>query len=398
MEAIQTDIVVLGAGPGGYAAAFYAADLGKKVVLIEPDQRLGGVCLNRGCIPSKALLHATEVLSEAQDSSKRGISFGEPKVDLQQLRAWKENLLQKLGGGIELLAKKRNVQVIQGKGRFETSTQLVVQTAEGSKQVSFEKAIIAVGSLPTFPKAFNIGSSRVMTSTEALALEDIPQSLLIIGAGYIGMELGTVYAKLGSKVTLVEAMPALLATADQDLVRPVIRFAESRFQEIHLGTKITKLEAVDDQIRVTMEKEGQIVEKTVDRVLVSVGRVPNSKDLGLDKTKAVLDDKGFIKVNEYQQTDDPHIFAIGDIAGGALLAHKASKEGRVAIDSIMGKTHSAKGTVIPAVVFTDPEIAWCGLTEAEARAQNISVQVSRFPWAASGRAMTFDRPDGLRMV
>jgi dihydrolipoamide dehydrogenase len=395
METINTDIVVLGAGPGGYAAAFYAADLGKKVILVEPDTRLGGVCLNRGCIPSKALLHATEVLSEAQDSSKRGISFGEPKVDLEQLRNWKETLLQKLGSGIELLAKKRNVQVIQGKGQFENSSQLTVQTSEGPKKIAFDKAIIAVGSLPTFPKAFDIGSPRVMTSTEALALEEIPQSLLIIGAGYIGMELGTVYAKLGSKVTLVEALPALLGTADQDLVRPVIRFAEARFQEIHLGTKITKLETVKDQIRVTMEKEGQTLEKLVDRVLISVGRIPNSRGLNLEKTKAVLDEKGFIKVNENQQTDDPNIYAIGDIAGGALLAHKASKEGRVAIDSIMGNPTSIQDAIIPAVVFTDPEIAWCGLTEADARAQNISMQVARFPWAASGRAMTFDRPDGL---
>lgn len=395
MEEIQTEIVVLGAGPGGYTAAFYAADLGKKVVLIEPDQRLGGACLNRGCIPSKALLHATEVLSEAHDSSKRGISFGEAKVDIPQLRNWKESLLQKLSGGIDLLAKKRNVQVIQGKGQFESSTKLTIQTADGPKTVSFDKAIIATGSLPAVPKAFNLGNPRVMTSTEALSLEEIPQSLLIIGGGYIGMELGTVYAKLGSKITLVEAAPALLATADQDLVRPVIRFAESRFQEIHLETKIIKLETVKNQIRAILEKEGQTIEKIFDRVLISVGRIPNSKDLGLQKTQVHLDEKGFIKTNKNQQTDDPHIYAIGDITGGALLAHKASKEGRTAIDAILGKPMSSKKGIIPAVVFTDPEIAWCGLTEAEARSQNISIQITRFPWAASGRAMTFDRPDGL---
>lgn len=395
MNSLKADLVVIGGGPGGYAAAFYAADLGKKVILIDQDKRLGGVCLNRGCIPSKALLHATKLLKEAKESSFRGISFAEPTIDLGKMRAWKESILSKLSQGIQGLAKRRNVEVLNGRGYFDDSSTLRLETAQGQKFISFENAIIAVGSKPALPAAFDLGNPRVMTSTEALELEDIPEKLLIVGGGYIGMELGTVYCTLGSKVVLVEALPAILAGADQDLVRPVIKYAEENFQEVRVSTKVLKMSTSGRQIKVVFEKEGKKVEELYDRVLVSVGRVPNCKDMGLESTKIQRDDKGFIIVNAQQQTDDPKIYAIGDVVGGAMLAHKASKEARVAVESLFGEPSSFQNIIIPAVIFTDPEVAWCGLTEAEARAKNIPIQVAKFPWAASGRALSFDRTDGM---
>jgi len=394
MEPIKTHIVVVGAGPGGYAAAFYAADKGKKVILVEQDQRLGGVCLNRGCIPSKALLHAAKVLTEARESAHRGIVFGEPTVDLAKLRAWKNSILDKLGGGIATLAKSRGVEVMQGRGYFEGSTTLRVETQEGQKFVAYEHAIVAVGSKSAMPKAFDLGNPRVMTSREALEVEEVPQELLIVGAGYIGMELGTVYATLGSKVTVAEALPTILSGADADLVRPVMKYAERAFKEVRLSANVGKMATVGKQIKVTFEIDGQPKQELYDRVLVSVGRVPNCNDLGLENTKVTRDDKGFIKVNTEQQTSDRNIYAIGDVVGGALLAHKASKEARVAVDVITGEP-SAFDAVIPAVIFTDPEIAWCGLTEADAKAKNVAVEIAKFPWSASGRALSFDRTDGL---
>ncbi len=395
MDPIKTEIVVLGAGPGGYAAAFYAADLGKKVILIERDQRLGGVCLNRGCIPSKALLHATHQITAARESDHRGITFAVPTVDLAKLRAWKESILTKLGSGVAQLAKMRNVQVIQGKAYFEGSQTLRVENEQGQQFVNFETAIVAVGSLPALPKAFDLGNPRIMTSTEALEVEDIPENLLVVGGGYIGMEMGTVYAALGSKVTVVEALDCILAGADPDLARPVVAAAKRAFKEIRLKARVNKMSTVGKQIKVEMEFDGKKVEELYDRVLVSVGRAANSADLGLENTKALLDEKGFIKVNAKQQTDDPHIYAIGDIAGGILLAHKAHKEGRIAVEVINGENSINQDIVMPAVVFTDPELAWCGLTEAEAKARGIKYEVSKFPWAASGRALSFDRTDGV---
>ena len=392
---IETDIVVLGAGPGGYAAAFYAADLGKKVILVEQEKRLGGVCLNRGCIPSKALLHASKMIHEAEVSTARGIEFGAPKIHLDKLRAWKESILEKLGQGITTLASKRGVEVMQGRGYFEGSQTLRVETAEGQKFVKFTKAIIAVGSKPALPKAFDLGNKRIMTSTEALELEELPKSLLIVGGGYIGMELGTVYAALGSEVVLVEAMGSILAGADPDLARPVMRYAEKNFKEVRLNAKVSKMATSGKNIKVNMEFGDKCVEEHYDRVLVSVGRTPNCYDLGLKNTKVERDDKGFIKVNSKQQTADPNIYAIGDVAGGLLLAHKASKEARIAVQVIVGETAEFKDVLIPAVVFTDPEVAWVGLTEAEAKAKNISVKVARFAWAASGRALSTDKTDGL---
>jgi dihydrolipoamide dehydrogenase len=396
VDPIQTEIVVLGAGPGGYAAAFYAADLGKKVLLVEQDKKLGGVCLNRGCIPSKALLHAAKMINEAKESAHRGITFAPPTIELDKLRAWKNSIVDKLSGGVSFLAKKRGVQVLTGRGYFEGSQTLRVETAEGQQFVNFEKAIIAVGSKAALPKTFDLGNPRVMTSTEALEIEEIPEDFLVIGGGYIGMELGSVYAGLGSKVVVVEALPSILAGADPDLVRPIQKYAEKNFREVRVNTKVTQMSTKGKKVRtVTVGPDKVEKEEFYDRVLVSVGRVPRCDDIGLENTKVEQDERGFIKVNEQQQTADASIFAIGDIAGGVLLAHKASKEARVAVETIVGEPSTSQGVIIPAVVFTDPELAWCGLTEAEAKAQGRAVEVSKFPWGASGRALTFDRPDGL---
>ena len=391
MDATKVDIVVLGAGPGGYAAAFYAADKGRKVVLVEQDARLGGVCLNRGCIPSKALLHATKMITEARESAHRGITFCEAKIEVEKLRAWKSSILDKLAGGIVSLAKARGVEVLTGRGYFENSKTLRVETKEGQRFLEFEKAIVAVGSKSAMPKAFDLGNPRIMTSREALDVPDIPENLLVIGGGYIGMELGTVYAALGSRVTVVEALPTILAGADPDLVRPVTRYVEKVFKEIRVNTKVTKMSTAGKHIKVVFDKS----EELYDRVLVSVGRVPNCGDLGLENTKIQRDDKGFIKVNAQQQTSDPDIYAIGDVAGGMLLAHKASREARVAVEVITGEGGAFQDIVMPAVVFTEPEIAWAGLTEAEAKEKNIPVQIAKFPWSASGRALTFDHTDGV---
>ncbi len=395
MEPIKTDLVVLGAGPGGYAAAFYAADKGKKVILVEQDKRLGGVCLNRGCIPSKALLHVTKMITEAKESEMRGVSFGTPQINLEKMRLWKESILEKLSKGISGLAQKRGVEVLYGRGHFEASDTLRVETKEGQKFIQYEAAIVAVGSRPAMPAVFDLGNPRVMTSTEALELEEIPKELLVVGGGYIGMELGTVYAALGSQVVVVEAMDSILMGADPDLARPVMNYAQKHFKEVRLKTKVLKMATSGKQIKVTMDIEGVKKEELYDKVLVSIGRAPNCNDLGLKNTKVSLDEKGFIKVNEKQQTSDPAIYAIGDVAGGLLLAHKAAKEARVAVEVITGEHSAFENIIIPAVVFTDPEVAWCGLTEAEAKQKGIAVEVAKFPWSASGRALSFDRTDGL---
>ncbi len=394
MDPIKTEVVVLGAGPGGYAAAFYAADLGKKVILVEAD-KLGGVCLNRGCIPSKALLHATELITEARHAAALGITFQPPVVDLAKMRAWKDSVVAKNSGGIAALAKMRGVTVITGKGYFESSSTLRVETSEGQQRVQFDKAIIAIGSRPALPKSFDLGNPLVMTSTEALNVEEVPESLLVVGGGYIGMELGTVYSNLGSKVTVIEALDGILMGADPDLVRPVLTLATKNFKELRFKSKVGKMATKGKQIQVVSEYNGKTYDELFDRVLVSVGRTPNSADVGLENTKVELDEKGFIKVNDKMETADANILAVGDIAGGIMLAHKASKEARVAVETIVGEPLATKNCYIPAVVFTDPEVAWVGLTETEAKARGIEVKVAKFPWAASGRAMTFDRTDGL---
>jgi dihydrolipoyl dehydrogenase len=395
MEPLSTEILVLGAGPGGYAAAFYAADNGKKVTLVEQNPRLGGICLNVGCIPSKALLHATAIMREAKDSAPRGIEFGTPTVDLDKLRSWKESILDKLGQGIKTLAQQRKIQLVHGRGHFEDSQTLRVETSEGQKFIRYEKAIIAVGSKPILPSAFDLGNKRIMTSTEALELPDVARDLLVVGGGYIGMELGTVYAALGSNVVVVEALASTLTGVDADLARPVLRAAQKTFKEIRVNTKVLKMATAGKQIKVTIEVNKQPQEELYDRVLVSIGRTPNYSDLGLENTKVTKDDKGFIHCNAQQQTADPHIYAIGDVNGGALLAHRATREGRIAVEAMLGETSAFENIVIPAVVYTDPEVAWCGLSESQAKAKNIEIKVAKFLWGASGRALTLDRPDGL---
>jgi dihydrolipoamide dehydrogenase len=398
MHQMQTDIAVLGAGPGGYTAAFYAAERGFKVLLVEKENRLGGVCLNRGCIPSKAFLHASGIIEETVASEVRGISFDSPRVNLEKLRAWKESVIEKLAEGIADIAKRRGVEVINGRGYFEDSNTLRVETTQGQQFVHYRKAIIAVGSKSLIPKLFDLGNPRIMTSREALTLQEIPERLLVIGGGYIGMELGTVYARLGSNVVLVEALDSILSGADPDLTKPVRRAAEKAFREIRLNTTVADMSTSGRQIRVSMRNangDTNEEEELYDRVLVAVGRQPNCDDLGIENTSVKLDGKGFIEVDDTLKTTDPAIYAIGDVAGGAQLAHKASKEARIAVDAIDNEYGAAHEMVIPAVVFTDPEIAWCGLTEAEAREKGVEIQVARFPWSASGRALSLDRTDGL---
>jgi len=396
MEPIKTELVVVGGGPGGYAAAFYAADKGKKVILVEREDRLGGVCLNRGCIPSKALLHATKLIKEAKESAHRGIVFDAPRVDLAKLREWKNGVIDRLGKGVAGLAGKRGVEVLHGRGYFEDSQTLRVETAAGQKFIRYEHAIVAVGSKAAMPKAFDLGNPRIMTATEALEVEEIPATLLIVGGGYIGMELGTVYATLGSQVVVVEALDHILAGADPDLTQPVMRRATQAFREMRVKTKVLSMATAGKQIKVVSETAGQKREELYDRVLVAVGRAPNCDDLGLENTKVQRDEKGYIKVNEHQQTADPAIYAIGDIVGGALLAHKAAREARVAVEVIAGEGEAViEDYIIPAVVFTDPEVAWCGLTEAEARAKGVKFAVAKFPWTASGRALSTDHTDGV---
>ncbi len=396
MKLIQTEIVVVGGGPGGYAAAFYAADRGKKVVMVESFKRLGGVCMNRGCIPSKAYLHAAKLIEEAKESSFRGVTFADPKIDLDKMRSWKESILDKLAKGIESLAGRRNVEVMYGRGLFQDSNTLRVETSEGQKYIKFEQAIIAVGSVPAMPSAFDLGNPRIMTSDEALELEEVPKDMLIVGGGYIGMEMGTVYKTLGSDIVIVEAADTILAGADSDLIRYVKEQAEKEFKEVRLNAKVTKMATSGKKINVTMSVDGgDPYDEKYDRVLVSVGRAPNSEDIGLENTNATMDRKGFIEVDKTMQTKDPSIYAIGDVVGGAMLAHKASREARIAVDVIFGDSNAFENIIVPAVVFTDPELAWCGLTESEAKERGIEVQIAKFPWSASGRALTFDRPDGM---
>jgi dihydrolipoamide dehydrogenase len=340
-------------------------------------------------------LYAAHTVAAARESANRGITFGAPSVDVNKLRTWKESILARLSSGVAQLAKARGVTVINGRGYFEDSRTLRVETEQGQQFINYEHAIVAVGSRSAMPKAFDLGNPRVMTSREALEVEEIPETLLVIGGGYIGMELGTVYSTFGSKVVLVEAMETILAGADPDLAKPIVGYAKKHFKEVLLKTKVSKMSTAGKQIKVELDSGGTKREELYDRVLVAVGRAPNAEDLGLENTKVSFDDKGFIHVNEKQQTTDPHIYAIGDIAGGVLLAHKASKEARIAVEVIVGEESAFVDITIPAVVFTDPELAWCGLTEAEARAKGLDVQVAKFPWAASGRAVSFDRPDGM---
>ena len=392
-------LAVMGAGPGGYAAAFLAADLGMHVTLIDPEPNPGGVCLYHGCIPSKALLHVAKLLEESQQAKNWGIEFSAPKIDLARLRGWKENVVKKLTGGLGQLSKQRHVEYIQGRAAFENSTTLKIAKSDNSETVlTFDRIILATGSRPAIISAFKLDSPRLMDSTGALNLEDIPGSLLVVGGGYIGLELGSVYAALGTRVTVVEMLAGLLPGADRDLVLPLHKRLEKMFEAILLNTTVASLKEEGAGIRATFDGKAlqdKDREKTFDRVLVSVGRKPNSEIPGLEKTQVQVGQRGFIEVNKQLQTADPSIYAIGDVVGEPMLAHKASHEGRTAVEAITGHKVAFEPHAIPAVVFTDPEVAWCGLTETQAQKENREIKVAKFPWAASGRAVTLDRPEGM---
>jgi dihydrolipoamide dehydrogenase len=395
MATVSTQVAVIGAGPGGYAAAFYAADLGMQVTLIDEEKNPGGVCLYRGCIPSKALLHVAKVIDEAKHAAKWGVAFGEPKVDVDTLRGFKQGVVDKLTGGVGQVARMRKVNYLQGRATLTSGRSMKVATANGETELQFGHCILATGSSPARIPTLSIDSPRMMDSTSALDLPDVPKKLLVIGGGYIGLELGTVYATLGSKVSAVEMTPGLLPGADRDLVNVLHKRLESLFASIMLNTKVVKVAEDGPGVRVTFDGDVDPKEQLFDRVLVAVGRRPNSKIPGLETTRVKVDQKGFIEINGQRRTAEPTIYAIGDVAGEPMLAHKASHEARVAVDAIAGRKAVFEPLAIPAVVFTDPEIAWTGLTESQASAEGREVEVAKFPWGALSRAVTVDRPDGL---
>lgn len=392
----MTQLVVIGAGPGGYTAAFRAADLGMKVTLVERDPTLGGVCLNVGCIPSKALLHAAKVIADARDMAAHGISFGAPNIDLPALRGWKEKVVGGLTGGLKALAKQRKVEVLTGDARFVDGHTLSITGADGTaSQLRFEQAIIAAGSQPVRLPGIPYDDARVIDSTGALALQDIPARLLVIGGGIIGLEMATVYAELGSAVTVVELSDGLIPGADRDLVKPLEKRLKGLLAAIHLKTKVAGVRAEKDALIASFEGAAALPEGHFDRVLVAVGRRPNGALLDCDKAGVTVDARGFIAVDRQMRTNQPHVFAIGDIVGNPMLAHKATHEGKVAAEVAAGHKAGFDARVIPSVAYTDPEIAWAGLTETEASARGIAVEKAVFPWAASGRALSLGRSEGL---
>ncbi|MDH7603776.1 MAG: dihydrolipoyl dehydrogenase [Melioribacter sp.] len=393
----KTQLAVIGAGPGGYAAAFLAADLGMQVTLIDMEKNPGGVCLYRGCIPSKALLHVVKLINEAEEAKKWGVEFGKPKIDINKIRDFKNSVVNKLTGGLGQLSKQRKVNYINGKASFLNSNALSVTKNDGTvEEIIFEKAIIATGSVPASIPGILTNSQRIMDSTAALELNDIPEKLLVIGGGYIGLELSTVYATLGSKVTVVEMMPGLLPGADRDLVAVLEKRIKTKLDSIYLETKVIELKETEEGIKVKLEgKNIDKAEMTFDKVLISIGRKPVTSGFGLENTKVKVNERGFIIVDKQLKTDDPNIYAIGDVVGNPMLAHKAAAEGRTAVEAILGHKVVFEPNAIPAVVFTDPEIAWTGITETEAQQKGIKYEVVKFPWGASGRAATLDRNDGL---
>lgn len=395
----STSLAVIGAGPGGYAAAFLAADLGIDTTLIDPAANPGGVCLYRGCIPSKALLHIAKTITEAREAEGWGVSFGKPVIDPGKIRAWKDGVVESLTSGLGQLCDRRKVNHVRGTARFIDSHTLEIKNQDAAGEtLRFDHAIIATGSRPATVPGLSIDSPRVLDSTGALMLNDIPRSLLVVGGGYIGLELGSVYAALGSKVSVIEMMPSLLPGADKDMVRILHKRLESSFESIMLETTVTGMTKQKSGIKVGVSGKDGEKEFRYDKVLVSVGRRPNSEGLGLENTEVAVTDRGFIEVDPSRRTNDPSIFAIGDVVGEPMLAHKASHEGRVAAEVIAGRDVVFEPRAIPAVVFTDPEIAWCGITETEARETKREIEVSRFPWAASGRAKTLGRDDGTTKI
>ncbi|BBJ00321.1 dihydrolipoyl dehydrogenase [Ferrigenium kumadai] len=396
---IHAEVVVLGAGPGGYTAAFRAADLGKQVVLIEKHATLGGVCLNVGCIPSKALLHVAKVINEAEEVSHHGVTFAKPKIDIDAIRTWKESVIGKLTGGLAGLAKQRKVQVVRGTAKFTSPNSLSVQTAEGEKIVTFDNAIVAAGSSVARIPGFPYDDPRIIDSTGALALKDVPKRMLVIGGGIIGLEMATVYDALGAKISVVELMDQLMPGADKDMVKPLHTRIAKRYEAIMLKTKVTKIEATKAGLKVTFEGEQAPAEPQVyDKVLMAVGRRPNGREINAEAAGLIINERGFIPVDKQMRTNVPHIFAIGDIVGDPMLAHKAVHEGKVAAENIAGHKAFFEPLTIPSVAYTDPEIAWMGLTETQAKAQGIAYEKASFPWAASGRALSIAREEGATKV
>ncbi len=395
---LHAEVLVLGAGPGGYTAAFRAADLGKQVVLIEKHASLGGVCLNVGCIPSKALLHVARVISEAEEVAHHGVTYAKPKIDIDQIRTWKEIVIKKLTGGLSALAKQRKVQVVQGTAKFTSPNHLSVETRDGKKTISFDTAIIAAGSSVARIPGFPYDDPRIMDSTGALQLQDVPKRMLIIGGGIIGLEMATVYDALGSKITVVELADGLIPGADRDLVRPLHKRIEKRYEAIYLKTRVGKIEAQKSGLKVYFEGEQAPEPQLYDRVLMAVGRRPNGRDIGAEAAGVQVNERGFIPVNIQMRTNVPHIYAIGDIVGDPMLAHKAVHEGKVAAEVIAGHHAAFEPLTIPSVAYTDPEIAWMGLTETQAKAQGIACEKASFPWAASGRALSIGREEGATKV
>ncbi|HPN39248.1 MAG TPA: dihydrolipoyl dehydrogenase [Melioribacteraceae bacterium] len=393
----HTQLAVIGAGPGGYAASFLAADLGMQVTLINLEKNPGGVCLYRGCIPSKALLHVAKLLTETEEAKNWGVYFEKPKIDLDKLRSWKESVVNKLTGGLGMLSKQRKINYILGKASFKNSDTLFIEKLDGTTQeLTFDNVIIATGSVPTKIPGLSIDSPLVMDSTGALELNDIPGKLLVIGGGYIGLELGSVYSALGSKVTVVEMTNGLLPGADRDMAMVLSKSINKKMESVLLSTKVTGLEVRDNKVYVKFEGEKAPKDEVeFDKVLISIGRRPVTAGFGLENTKVKVNERGFIEVNEQLKTADPKIYAIGDVVGNPMLAHKASAEGKVAVESIAGHKVAFEPNAIPAVVFTDPELAWAGLTETEAKEKGIKYEVAKFPWGASGRATTIDRNEGL---
>ena len=394
----ETEVLVIGSGPGGYAAAFRAADLGMEVTMVDTAARPGGECLFRGCIPSKTLLHLTQLLYDARRAKPMGITFGDPQIDIAALRAWKAAVIDRLAQGLVSLSNRRSVQLLKGRATFENARQVRLHDCDTSR-LKFKHAIIATGSYPAaFPGTTFTSGSRIMSSAGALALSDVPASLLVLGGGYVGLELGSIYASLGSRVSLVEMTDRLLPGVDPDLVAPLHKRLETSFKHLHLNTRVVSMEEDDSGVTVALQGESGQDSQRFERVLVAIGRHPQSEHLGLENTEILCDDRGFIQVDAQQRTHEPHILAVGDVVGGPMLAHKAIREGKTAAEVIAGQPAAFDVRAIPAIVYTDPQIAWCGLTEEEARKNHQSVQVERFPWKYSGRAATMDAGEGLTKI
>ena len=392
---LHAEVVVLGSGPGGYTAAFRAADLGKKVILIEEHTSLGGVCLNVGCIPSKALLHAAKVIEESKEMGEFGVSFGKPKIDLDKLRGWKDGVIGKLTKGLTGLAKQRNVEVLVGRGQFTSTNMIEIQSADGAQKVSFDAAIISAGSKVTKIPGIPYDDPRVMDSTDALTLQSIPKSMLVIGGGIIGLEMATVYHSLGTKITVVELADSLIPGADKDIVRPLQKRLKKQYEGIHLKTKVVALSAEKNGLKAEFDGDSKPKSSIYEKVLVAVGRTPNGKIIGAESAGINVDSSGFIAVNKQMQTNVPNIYAIGDITGNPMLAHKATHEGKLAAEIIAGKKASFDARTIPSVAYTDPELAWMGITETQAKLEGIEYEKATFPWAASGRSLAMGRDEGI---